>query len=399
MELKDLEELSKRINKTLQEVQGSDDSGVDVRSIQKRSIMILQQFYKLLLTDFSPTQWQEIRAYLRSIGFPPLRDTLRVKPSKLPEKLRKNLEKYDGPEDRKRQLSATLQRLEDAVEDLDDAIFASSKLSKKAEKALERLESISTSLEEAISLIRKSEAMKTEEQRALVLLPVPDGRLDIEKEARERHLSDIGACKSELASLEKELSSSETRLNTAMDRFKSFLATSGRHLNLLVTLLPTIREITAPYVKFDSDELTDWEVSVAIKNFSKFRSKLSEGHPLYRDEDEVLDALEHLMNNKEAIADYNSIRHLQVRVQEIGEEVEKKKGELKRRSGDAVFQSIRREVVRKGEDNRREYERIKAQIEGEEEELGEVLEELGISGGLDATALISEVDELLSLLE
>lgn len=361
--------------------------------------MILQQFYKLLLSDFSPTQWQEIRAYLRSIGFPPLRDTLRIKPSKLPEKLRKNLEKYDGPEDRKKQLGATLQRLEDAVKDLDDAIFASSKLSKKAERALERLESISNSLDEAISLIKKGEVIKTDEQRALQLLPVPDGKLDIEKVARERHHANIESCKEELSSMEADLSDAETRLNGTMDRFKQFLAGSGRHLNLLVTLLPIIREITAPYVKFDSDELTDWEVSVAIKNFGKFRSKLAEGHPLYRDEEEVLEALEHLMNNKEAIADYNAIRHLQVRVQELAEKVERKREELKRLSGESVFRSIKSEVVRKGEENRREYERIKAQIEGGEEELEVVLEELGIAEGGDISGLKSEVEELISLLE
>lgn len=399
MELKDLEELSKRINKTLQEVQGSDDSGVDVRSIQKRSIMILQQFYKLLLSDFPPTQWKEIRAYLRSIGFPPLRDTLRIKPSKLPEKLKKNLERYDGPEERKRQLQAILLRLEDAVKDLDDAIFASSKLSKKAERALERLESINGSLEEAILLMRKGEVLKADEQRALVRLPVPDGDLDIEKEAKERHKSDMESCQEELNTLESELSDSENMLNTTMERFKSFLAGSGRHLNLLVTLLPIIREITAPYVKFDSDELTDWEVSVAIKNFGKFRSRLTEGHPLYRDEDEVLDALEHLMNNKEAIADYNAIRHLQLRVQEINESVERKKGELTRVSGEAAFQSIRRDVVRKGEENRHEYERIMNQIEGGDEELKEVMEGLDITVDGDIASLKSEVEELLSLLQ
>lgn len=399
MELKDLEELSKRINKTLDEVRGSSETGGDVRSIQKRSIMILQQFYKLLLTDFSPTQWKEIRAYLRSIGFPPLRDTLRIKPSKLPEKLRKNLERYDGPEDRRRQLNSILERLEEAVNHLDDAIFASSKLSKKAERALERLESINGPLDEAISLVRKKDLMLNEERKAARQLPVPDGELDVDKEARQKHSLEVDAAERQLESLESELAEADKRLTASMDRFKSFLAGSGRHLNLLITLLPAIREITAPYVKFDSDELTDWEVSVAIKNFGRFRSKLAEGHPLFRDEEEVLDALEHLMSNKEAIADYNAIRHLQGQVQDIRESVERKKVELKRISGEAAFQTIRREVLLKGEENRRDYEKIRSQIEGGEEELNEILEELGIPDSGDMSGLNAEVDELISLLQ
>lgn len=399
-EMHEIEELSRKITQALDEIEGSSASADEVRARQKRSIMILQQFYKLLLSDFSPTEWKESKAFLRAYGFPTLRDTLKIKPSKLPEKLTKPLERYDGQEERKRQLNATLARLEDAVSDLDDAIFASAKLSKKAEKALERLEGIEDSLEIALSLFRKIDALKKLAETLTGWLPAPEGGLDMEKEATLRHGHNVEARKRELEEKRKELSEHEKELNVAMDRFKRFLTGSGRHLPNLVTLLPLIREITSPYVKFDSDELTDWEVSVAIRNLGKYLSKLPEGHALLRsDESEIIEALEHLVGNREAISDYNRIRHLQKAVEDIREEAGRKEEELRRTEGPAELDAVRIEVKKKADESRREYERLRAQIAESEKDLGEVFEELGAGrDGKAFPALKSEVDELMVLL-
>lgn len=396
----EIEELSRRITQALDEIEGSSASADDVRARQKRSIMILQQFYKLLLSDFSPTQWRESKAFLRAYGFPTIRDTLKIKPSKLPEKLAKPLEKYDGQDERKRQLGAILTRLEEAVSDLDDAIFASAKLSKKAEKALERLEDIEDSLEIALSLFRKTDALRKQAESISSLLPVPEGTLDTEKETSRRHGQIVDARKKDLEEKRKELSEQEGELNVALDRFKSFLTGSGRHLTNLVTLLPLIREITSPYVKFDSDELTDWEVSVAIRNLGKYLSKLPEGHTLLRSgESEAAEALNHLVGNKEAISDYNRIRHLQKRVELLREETGRKEEELRRAEGRAELDAVRLEVKRIADESRREYERLSAQIAESEKDLGDVFEQLGAGkDGSGFSALKSEVDGLMELL-
>ena len=400
MSIQELEALSKKINGILDDVQGANASAGDVRSKQKRSIMILQQFYKLLLSDFSPADWMESKAYLRSNGFPSLRDALKIKPSKLPEKLRKGFDKYDGPEERRRQLESILERLEEAVNSLDDAIFASAKLSKKAEKAAERLESIGASLDSAVALIRKKESLSAELGRAERLLPLPDGGLDIEKEAREKHNAAISAAADNLERQSRQLRIAETELVSAMERFKKFLAGSGRHLSLLVVLLPSIREITGPYVKFDSAELTDWEISVAVKNYPKYRSKLPDGHALLRSEEEdTLDALRHLMDNREAIADYNRIRYLQEKVASLKTDVEKCAEEKVRVEGQQEFAVIRSGVEKKGEESRREFLRLKSQLEGIDEELREVMSDIGSGEDGDISQLTAEVEGLLSQLE
>lgn len=396
---RELEELSRRIAQTLDEARGQDDSGGDVRSKQKRSIMVLQQFYKMLLSDFSPTQWKESKAFLRGAGFPTLRDALKIKPSKLPEKLGKCLERYDGPEERKKQLNAFLSRLEDAVDDLDDAIFASAKLSKKAERALERLEIIGDALETAISLLKRNEIMRAQARSINRLLAGPEGELDTEQEARARHSERISTAEAALATAKERLESSESELALAMERFRKFLSVSGRHLNLIVALLPHIREITAPYVKFDSDELTDWEVSVSIRNFGRFISGLPDGHELTGiDETAAVDALEHLMQNREAIADYNAIRHLQRSIEEQKAEVEKRVSGVREVEKPVVLDMIRAEVAGRAEESRREFQRLMSQVEGSEQQLDEVLGDIGMKeDGTGLPELRTEVDELISL--
>lgn len=398
--MQEVEELSGRIGRTLDRVRGGNEPAVDVRAIQKRSIMIMQQFYKLLLSDFSPTEWKESKAYLRSMGISPLRDMLHVKPAKLPERLRKGLDRYDGPADRKKQLAASLERLEEAVTDLDEAIFASAKLPKKAERAIERLEEIDESLETALSLMRKNEALRLEQERVRRSLPAPEGTMDMDREATEAHAAEISAKGSELEASKSMLAAAEEELATRKERFKNFLASSGRHLNLLITLLPTIREITGPYVKFDSEELTAWEVSVAIDNFAKFRGRMQDGHPLMKfDSDDVVEALRILMSDPEAIGDYNAIRHLQELARERESEVERREEELKLVSGASRLRAIREEIGRRASERRREFERLKGQLENGEDELSDILSGVGVEGGTGMDALRAEVDQLLSLLQ
>ena len=392
------EELSRRIALALDELHGSEREGGDIRSLQKRSIMILQQFYKLLLTDYSPTEWKESKAYLRAAGFPPLRETLRIKPSKLPERLGKALDRFDGPEERKRQLGVILKRLEDAVDDLDNAIYASARVSKKTERTLERLETLEGSIEAVMSLIKKIEAMKEEAGKAERLLPVPDGVFDIEGEAQSRWKAKIAASAEEIESVTSRLAHDERELDGAMDRFRKFLADSGRHLNHIVTLLPAIREVTAPYVKFDSEEITDWEISIAIRNFGKYRSKLPETHPILKgDEESALEALNHLMNSKEAVTDYNLIRRLQKSIESLRTELEGKTAEKARTESRAELEMIREEMRIKGEERRREYQKLMAQIKDGEEELGEVLGEIGLGTDLAGfEELRSEIEGLVT---
>ncbi len=362
--------------------------------------MILQQFYKLLLADFSPTEWKESKAYLRANGFPPLRDTLKIKPSKLPERLSKSLERYAGPEERRRQLDSIISRLEEAVADLDDAIFASAKLSKKAERALEQLENIEDRLESAVSLMRKGDVVRREMESTHRMLPQPEGDLDIETEVSSRHRRQVESSIAELDELKKRLSADRRELSLARERFKQFLASSGRHLGQLVTLLPLIREITGPYVKFDSEELTDWEVTVAIRNFGKFRSRLPEEHSLLKtEEQDAVDALSHLAGNREAISDYNRIRKLQTRADELAAEVERKEEEVMRLEGPEEMEVIRSEVLRKAAENRHDYERLRNQLESIQNELSEVLGELGMTSTDSVTAALrSEVEGLIALL-
>lgn len=397
---KGLEELAARVAAALDETQGMDGSTGDVKSLQKRSIMILQQFYKLLLSDFSPAEWKESKAYLRTMGFPSLRDTLRIKPSKLPERLGKCMEKFYGPEDRRKQLSSYLARLEEAVGDLDDAIFASGKVSKKAEKAVERLEELEGWMQDAVSLMKKLEMLRREADRIALQLPPPLGPLNQEALARERHKLAVEDVRSELEALEQRDREVQEQLSLAMGRFKEFLGRSGRHLNLIVSLLPLIREITAPYVKFDSDELTDWEVSVAIKNMSKHRSKLQDDHPLMKsDEESIVEALHHLMESKEAIADYNSIRRLQRSVSEIASMLEKKREQLGSVEGEAQLRRIEAEVAQRIEESRHDHERVSAQIGAAEAELNGLFEMIGLDTDPGFAELKAEVNELLEAIK
>ena len=316
----ELEKLKKRIEVKLRETKGSVSSGDNIATLQKRAVMQLQQLYKYLLSDFSPTQFKEMHAFLKANGFPELRDALRIKPAKIAEKLKSPVEHLDCEASRKKQLTALVARIEETVNELDAEIFNSSKFSKKELEQLEELEEIDNGIDEVMQLAKKIGDLEEKRKRLISKVPSPEGELDVVKVIQQRIMERRRQLDGEIAEKEKRLDELEAEELEAMNNLKLFLHSAGMLLDPIVRILPRIRSLTSDVVKSGGNDITSWDVEVALKNLPRFFKNIEADDPLKTiGFDRVQEALDYIIRHNEAITDYNRVLRIRAGREELNE--------------------------------------------------------------------------------
>lgn len=318
--LSELEKLKKRIEVKLRETKGSVSSGDNIATLQKRAVMQLQQLYKYLLSDFSPTQFKEMHAFLKTNGFPELRDALRIKPAKIAEKLKSPVEHLDCEASRKKQLTALVDRIEETVNELDAEIFNSSKFSKKELEQLEELEEIDKGIDEVMQLAKKIGDLEEKRKRLISKVPSPEGELDVVKVIEQRIMERRRELDGEIAERERRLDELEAEELEAMNNLKLFLHSAGTLLDPIVRILPRIRSLTSDVVKSGGSDITSWDVEVALKNLPRFFKNIETEDPLKTiGFDRVQEALDYIIRHNEAITDYNRVLRIRESREELNE--------------------------------------------------------------------------------
>ena len=316
----ELEKLKKRIEVKLRETKGSVSSGDNIATLQKRAVMQLQQLYKYLLSDFSPTQFKEMHAFLKANGFPELRDALRIKPAKIAEKLKSPVEHLDCEASRKKQLTTLVARIEETVNELDAEIFNSSKFSKKELEQLEELEEIDNGIDEVMQLAKKIGDLEEKRKRLISKVPSPEGELDVVKVIQQRIMERRRQLDGEIAEREKRLDELEAEELEAMNNLKLFLHSAGMLLDPIVRILPRIRSLTSDVVKSGGNDITSWDVEVALKNLPRFFKNIEADDPLKTiGFDRVQEALDYIIRHNEAITDYNRVLRIRAGREELNE--------------------------------------------------------------------------------
>lgn len=387
--------MRKRIAAALEAAEDGVDSR-DVRPLQKRAIMVVQQFYKTLVSDYSPLEWKEIKNFLRSSDFPELREALRIKPAKLPARLREGLEKLQAPEERKKQLNSILERLEDAVEALDEAIYNSRPLPKRKEKAIERLQQVHDTLENLIAAYRRAAAVESEIGRfsANTL-----GEDDIERLSAERHRERLANTERLLQEERNSISELERTIEEEMEDLKHYLMGAGEMMHVVVALLQSVRSMTSHVVKIEDEKVTEWELQVMKNQMARFLERLPEGSVLRAAGAEMCEsAVDYILSNREMLDEFNDIRHLQTELKERKEKAEKISDSYEREQKMSIREEIAQELKREAESRRMALGKLQEQLKELNEEIAALLAELGIGNGDGVRSLATEIEENIKLL-
>ncbi|MCL5678215.1 MAG: hypothetical protein M1442_02980 [Candidatus Thermoplasmatota archaeon] len=376
----ELEKLKKRIEVKLRETKGSVSSGDNIATLQKRAVMQLQQLYKYLLSDFSPTQFKEMHAFLKANGFPELRDALRIKPAKIAEKLKSPVEHLDCEASRKKQLTALVARIEETVNELDAEIFNSSKFSKKELEQLEELEEIDNDIDEVMQLAKKIGDLEEKRKRLISKVPSPEGELDVVKVIEQRIMERRRQLDGEIAEREKRLDELEAEELEAMNNLKLFLHSAGMLLDPIVRILPRIRSLTSDVVKSGGNDITSWDVEVALKNLPRFFKNIEADDPLKTiGFDRVQEALDYIIRHNEAITDYNRVLRIRAGREELNESLYRLREMRIKLDGreERLYEesSLRQEI----EKNLAALKSAEQDLNQSVDELREALSDLGIS--------------------
>ena len=395
-----LDRLRKRIGAKLEEARERSGSDKMIRDLQKRAVMQLQQFYKLLLSDYSPTDIKQMKLFLKRNGFPDLREALRMKPAKISEKLKPGLTRLDCEPARKRQLQTGLQRIEETVSVLDREIFNYSSFSKKEQRMLERLEEIDAKIENILYLAKKNADLQNELKTYTLRIPAPEGTLDIEVLATSRYEEKRKEAVGMLASAEAELRAASAEETDAMEKLKNFLHSSGTLLDPVVRIMPRIKEMTSSVVKSAGRDVTEWDVGIALSRVDKFISSLPDNDQLRTLEPErIRDALSYIHSNAEALTDYNRVLRTREKKQSLEEDMIKLRESFSSfengRSMTKEMETARQEAAK----NLEAFRQIRQEQEKSVEELEAELQKLSSKeGGTEYTDIDDEVDKILSKL-
>ncbi len=395
-----LDRLRKRIGAKLEEARERSGSDKMIRDLQKRAVMQLQQFYKLLLSDYSPTDIKQMKLFLKRNGFPDLREALRMKPAKISEKLKPVLTRLDCEPARKRQLQTGLQRIEETVSVLDREIFNYSSFSKKEQRMLERLEEIDAKIENILYLAKKNADLQNELKTYTLRIPAPEGTLDIEVLATSRYEEKRKEAVGMLASAEAELRAASAEETDAMEKLKNFLHSSGTLLDPVVRIMPRIKEMTSSVVKSAGRDVTEWDVGIALSRVDKFISSLPDNDQLRTLEPErIRDALSYIHSNAEALTDYNRVLRTREKKQSLEEDMIKLRESFSSfengRSMTKEMETARQEAAK----NLEAFRQIRQEQEKSVEELEAELQKLSSKeGGTEYTDIDDEVDKILSKL-
>ena len=395
-----LDRLRKRIGAKLEEARERSGSDKMIRDLQRRAVMQLQQFYKLLLSDYSPTDIKQMKLFLKRNGFPDLREALRMKPAKISEKLKPVLTRLDCEPARKRQLQTGLQRIEETVSVLDREIFNYSSFSKKEQRMLERLEEIDAKIENILYLAKKNADLQNELKTYTLRIPAPEGTLDIEVLATSRYEEKRKEAVGMLASAEAELRAASAEETDAMEKLKNFLHSSGTLLDPVVRIMPRIKEMTSSVVKSAGRDVTEWDVGIALSRVDKFISSLPDNDQLRTLEPErIRDALSYIHSNAEALTDYNRVLRTREKKQSLEEDMIKLRESFSSfengRSMTKEMETARQEAAK----NLEAFRQIRQEQEKSVEELEAELQKLSSKeGGTEYTDIDDEVDKILSKL-
>jgi chromosome segregation ATPase len=378
--LGELDKLKRKIELKLRETKGSFSSGENIASLQKRAVMQLQQFYKYLLSDFSPTQFKEMHAFLKANGFPELRDALRIKPAKIAEKLKDPVENLDCDAARKKQLTALAVRIEETVGELDDEIFNSSKFSKKELEQLEELEEINSGIDAVMQLAKKIGDLEEKRRQLVSKVPAPEGELDVASVIEQRILEKRSEIDRQIAEMESDLAGLEEDELKAMNNLKLFLHSAGTLLDPIVRILPRIRSLTSDVVKSGGNDITAWDVEVAAKNLPRFFKNIDNDDPLKTiGFDRTQEALDYIIRHNEAIADYNMVLRIRAGRDELNERLSRLRESRKKLEGreERLYEesSLGQEI----EKNLAALRSTEQDLEQSAEELRDALSDLGIS--------------------
>ena len=395
-----LDRLRKRIGAKLEEARERSGSDKTIRDLQKRAVMQLQQFYKLLLSDYSPTDVKQMKLFLKHNGFPDLREALRMKPAKISEKLKPVLTRLDCEPARKRQLQTGLQRIEETVSVLDREIFNYSSFSKKEQRMLERLEEIDGKIENILYLAKKNADLQNELKTYMLRIPAPEGTLDIEALASSRYEEKRKEAVGLLASAEAELRSASAEETDAMEKLKNFLHSSGTLLDPVVRIMPRIKEMTSSVVKSAGRDVTEWDVGIALSRIDKFISSLPDNDQLRTLEPErIRDALNYIHINAEALTDYNRVLRTREKKQSLEEDMIKLRESFSSfENGSSMakeMETARQEAAK----NLEAFRQIRQEQEKSVEEIEAELRKLSSKeGGTEYADIDDEVDKILSKL-
>jgi hypothetical protein len=395
-----LERLRKNISNKLAEANRSASSEKIIKDLQKRAVMQLQQFYKILLSDYSPTEVKHMKLYLKHNGFPDLREALRLKPAKITEKLKPPLERLECDPGRKKQLQGGIDRIEETVNVLDKEIFNYSSFSKKEQQMIERLEEINRMIETVLYLRKKIVDLRMEMETYVQKIPKPEGSLDLEAVVSKRHEDRKEELSRMLRNCEDELSSTVDEEMGAMEKLKNFLHSSGTLLDSVVKVMPRIREMTSSVVKSGSNEVTEWDVSVAVSRLDKFTSDLSDDDPLkLLGNERILDALHYIHDNGESLRDYNSVLRVRDRRKILEDDITRLKESMESFEKDESVRKERELIQQEAAKNLETFGQIRQELERSMEELDAEMKELG-AGADDASSpgLGDEVEKILDKL-
>lgn len=365
----------------------------DVSSTHRRAVMVLQQFYRKLLSDFSPRQHKEMRLFLHANGFPTLRDAIKIKPSKLPEKLEGALSAMKLDEAKKKQLQDMIERLRGAVSDLDSAIYSSMRHSSKAEQAADRLTEIQEGLEELLVYSKRIGLLNAEIERLNARITEMESRSA--REAASDLLSRSAADRTRsFEQMKHSISAAEKELSEMKEKFKQHLISSGEGMRALVALLPRMKSLISGLVKSDSPDLSSWDFQVALRHRESFFSSASGDETLNGlSREELVSALEYAAGNEPFVMLYNEILRSTAEIEKQRLELEMLHSEVRELESGRALNSLISE-----EESRRES--IKSQLAGLQEELRQQemeaerrSREMGIVGG-DMSELMKEVEKL-----
>jgi len=294
----------------------------DISAAQHRAIMLLQQFYRKLLSDFSPHQYREIRAFLRSNNVPLLREALRIKPAKLPERLSRAIEGMDVTQEKRAQLQDFIKRLKIAVNDVDSAVYSSLQRSGKSEEAQERLLEIQETLEQIVSSARRHEHLLSELQVLEQHLQQMNAD-DIEAIVEGKRRAMIETVESDMLLLSQRLEASERELEERKELFKEHLKSSGKLMNTVVTLLPRMKQLISSMVKSEDASLSIWDFEVARKHLDRFLASIeADGSEIELKMDEVEGALDYFLSHSDVIGLYEDIKRRIYEIQEMRSRLE-----------------------------------------------------------------------------
>ncbi|MBX8631473.1 MAG: hypothetical protein KIY12_10200 [Thermoplasmata archaeon] len=399
--LTELERLQKRIETKLRETQSSSASGESIESLQKRAVMQLQQFYKLLLSDYSPTQFKEMHSFLKANGFPELRDALRMKPAKMAERLKEPVERLECEEQRKRQLAFHVSRIEETVRELDEEIFNYSRFSKKEMKLIDELEDINSRIGEILSLRDKISDLQVRREKLLARVPAPEGLLDVHSMVRERLESKKKELVEERDEIQSELGSLNNDETAAMENLRLFLHSSAALMDPVVKILPRIRFLTSSVVKSSNTEITEWDVGVALQNLKKIYNTLDDDDPVRIIGPERSEqALQYILDHPEAVSDYNRVLGIRSRKEALKErlvKIEERIAELQSPEAENAELSV---VNREVEKNISMLRQTDEDLDSCRNELTEHFQRLKEVDGFDSvTSLSEEVDRMIKKLQ